>query len=181
MALPGERWARWRVPLGYPLALLCWWLAWPVPESLVLGGAIGVLGLVLRAAAAGCLRKHAELATGGPYAYTRNPLYLGSFLLAAGFLVAGHAWLPVLPVAAYFAVFYTAVMRREERELRSLYGAAFDDYADRVPLFLPRLHPGKTNGAGFSWALYRRNREYQAALGFVAVMALLWLRMYLRG
>ena len=83
---------RWRVRLGYPVALACLWLARPTPARLALGVGIAGAGLVLRGAAAGHLRKHKQLTTSGPYAYTRNPLYLGSALLAAGFLVASHSW-----------------------------------------------------------------------------------------
>ena len=183
---------RWRVRLGYPLALACLWLARPTPGRLALGAGIAGAGLVLRGAAAGHLRKHEQLTTSGPYAYTRNPLYLGSALLAVGFLVACGSWIVTALLTAYFALFYPAVMRREEQELRARYGSAFDDYAARVPLFWPRLTFGGTSrapGERFSWALYRRNREYQAALGFLGAIALLWLgaialpwlRMRLRG
>jgi len=168
---------RWRVRLGYPLAVLCLWLAHPTWLSLVCGGAIGLAGLLVRGAAAGHLRKHEELATSGPYAFTRNPLYFGSALLAAGFLVAGRSWIAALLVAIYFAVFYGAVMRGEESELRARYGTAFEGYAARVPLFWPRLKGGRASAAGFSWASYRRNREYQAALGFAAVLVFLVLRL----
>jgi hypothetical protein len=140
---------------------------------------------VLRAAAAGHLHKGEELATSGPYAYARNPLYLGSALLAGGFAVAGRSWPSAIILAVYFVLVYAAVMRREEEELRAHYGAAFDDYAARVPLFLPRpksrTTSGSRGGRRFSWSFYRRNREYEAALGFVAGVALLWLWMCLRG
>lgn len=179
--MAGEVFMRWRVRAAYPVALVCFWLARPTPRSLAWGATIAALGLALRAAAAGHLLKHQQLATSGPYAYTRNPLYLGSALLAAGFLVAGRSWLAAAILAAYFAVFYPAVMWREEQELLVQYGRAFQDYAARVPLFWPRLGRDVASGARFSWDLYRRNREYQAGLGYLAGIALLCLRMYLRG
>ncbi len=175
---------RWRVRLGYPVALACLWLARPMPGRLAIGAGIAGAGLVLRGAAAGHLRKHEQLTTSGPYGYTRNPLYLGSGLLAVGFLLASGSWIVAALLIAYFALFYPVVMRQEEQELRARYGPAFDDYAARVPLFWPRLASGGTSraaGARFSRALYRRNREYQAALGFLATIALLWLRMHWRG
>ena len=184
MASLGEFSKRWRVRAGYPVALVCFWAARPVPKWLAIGAGIAVCGLVLRAAAAGYLRKHEQLSTSGPYAHTRNPLYLGSTLLAAAFAAASHSLIVAVILAAYFAVFYPAVMREEEQELRARYGAAFDAYAARVPLFWLRLSPaGVLHDAGtrFSWAVYRRNREYQAVLGFLAVIALLWLRMRWRG
>jgi protein-S-isoprenylcysteine O-methyltransferase Ste14 len=173
----GEVWMRWRVRVGYPVALVYAILAEPAPWSIAAGAVVAVLGLVIRARAAGHLRKHEALSTTGPYAYTRNPLYFGSALLAAGFLVAGRSWIAALVVVAYFALFYTGVMRREESELRARYDAAFDEYAARVPLFWPRLTAASAGREDFSWELYRRNREYQAALGTAAGLLLLWGKM----
>jgi protein-S-isoprenylcysteine O-methyltransferase Ste14 len=172
--VPGEKWARWRVPLGYPVGLICILLARPTLWSVAAGAVIALLGLLVRAAAAGHLRRAKALADTGPYARTRNPLYFGSALLAAGFLVASHSLFAALLMVAYFAVFYPTVMRREEAELRSNYGVAFEEYARRVPLFLPRFGPG--GGAGkmqFSFAQYIRNREYNAAIGAALILACL--------
>ena len=177
MTQPGEVWMRWRVRVGYPVAIVYAVLAKPAPWSILAGAAVAALGLLIRARAAGHLRKHEALSTTGPYAFTRNPLYFGSALLAAGFLLAGRSWIAALVVGAYFALFYTAVMRREERELRAHYGAAFDEYAARVPLFWPRLTSAGAAGSDFSWKLYSRNREYQAALGTLAGLLLLWGKM----
>lgn len=182
MTSPGEFWTRWRVRLGYPVAITCFLLARPTPMCLTIGAGIAALGLVLRGAAAGHLRKHERLATSGPYAYTRNPLYLGSALLAAGFLIASRSWVAAALLSAYSVLFYLVVMRREEQELRAQYGTAFDDYAARVPLFWPLVRPrelpGESGNEGFSWNLYFRNREYRAALGWLVGVAALWLRMY---
>ncbi len=180
--VPGAAWARWRVPVSYPLALAYFWLARPTPASLALGAVIAAAGLVVRASAAGHLGKGQGLAAEGPYAYTRNPLYLGSALLAGGFCVAAHAWVPAALVTIYFAAFYVAVMHREEQELRAVCGRAFDDYAARVPRFWPRLRRANLESGGpresFSWATYRRNREYRAVLGFLFALAALGLKLY---
>ena len=178
MTTPGQFWTRWRVRLGYPVALVVFFLACPTLRSMTIGAAISLVGLLLRAWAAGHLRKHLELSTSGPYAFTRNPLYLGSLFLAVGFVVAGRSWLAAALFAFYFLLFYPAVMRREETKLHASYGAAYDNYSRRVPLFLPV--PGRriASSARFSRALYLRNREYQAALGFLVGMALLGLRLY---
>jgi hypothetical protein len=143
-------------------------------RSLSPDGLFAARGLPLRAAAAGHLRKHEKLAATGPYAYTRNPLYLGSSLLGAGFALASHSWLSTALLAAYLLVFYPMVMRREEKELEQLYGSEFLAYAARVPAFWPRLPAKSTAGQRFSWALYRRNREYEAAIGSVLAVVLLW-------
>jgi len=183
---PRKFWARWRVRVGYPVAAIYWLLAFPTSESILLGGIVAAFGLLIRAAASGHLRKDEALATTGPYAYTRNPLYLGSAILAAGFIVAGRSWIGGAIVAIYFAMFYYAVIRSEERDVRQRFGAAFDEHARRVPLFFPRLTPARSEGEGaqpaneFSWAQYVRNREYQALLGTIAGLAAIWLRMWFR-
>ena len=183
MRVPARGWARWRVPVGYPLAALCLWLARPSLGSVLAGGFVACAGLLIRGAAAGHLRKSQALAQTGPYARTRNPLYLGSALLAGGFAAASRSWAVAVLLGAYFVVFYVAVMRREEAELRAQYGEVFEEYARRVPLFWPRITvrgaeddqvAGRLAGvAQFSMAQYRRNREYQAAIGTVALLALM--------
>ena len=168
--------SRWRVRLGYLLAVVALLLARPTPRSILLGAAVGAIGLAIRAYAAGYLHKQEVLTTTGPYAYTRNPLYFGSSILAAGAAVAMRSWLAAALVLVYFAVVYAFVMRREEMELRGKHGAAFDAYAAAVPLFLPRLarksSPGEAYGA-FSWAQYKRNHEYEAPFGFLLFLVLL--------
>ncbi len=172
--------ARWRVRMSYPVALACLLPAHPTPASLVTGAAVAGMGLVVRGAAAGHVRKGQQLATSGPYGFTRNPLYFGSMLVAAGFLIAAHSWIATAGVAAYFAVFYPPVMRGEEQELRGAYGAEFEDYAARVPGFWPRWTRGVPRGQPFSWAVYRQNREYEAVLGYLLGIALLSLVMHWR-
>jgi protein-S-isoprenylcysteine O-methyltransferase Ste14 len=185
---PRKFWMRWRVRLGYPVAIVYWLFAAPTWRSIAYGTIVAAVGLIVRAAAAGYLRKDRELAVTGPYSLTRNPLYLGSAILAAGFVVAGHSWIAGLLVSAYFAIFYYAVMRNEEDDLRLRFGAQFEAYAVRVPLFFPRLFSRNAPAAttadesdeAFSWAQYRRNREYRALLGTVGAMAMVWLRMWIR-
>lgn len=180
MATATNFWIRWRVRIGYPVALVYLALSRPRPSWLIVGGAISVIGLAIRAWAAGHLRKHQALAVGGPYAFTRNPLYFGSVILAAGFMLAGRSIFAAIVVGGYLALFYPAVMRREESELQAHYGEDFQRYASGVPLFWPRF-PRAANGGraeAFSTALYRRNREYQAAIGFVLGLLVLWARMH---
>lgn len=187
MSRPRSFWMRWRVRLGYPLALVFWALAAPTPRSILVGAIVAVFGLFIRGAAAGHLRKDQELATAGPYARTRNPLYLGSAFLAAGFVLAGRSWWAAVLVAAYFAIFYSAVMRNEEEDLRARFGAAFNRYAAHVPLFLPfwlgtrysAVNAGH-DGTNFSWEQYQLNREYRALLGALAGLVALGLRMWVR-
>jgi protein-S-isoprenylcysteine O-methyltransferase Ste14 len=174
-------WIRWRVRVGYPVGLAAFWFARPQWNWLLCGVGIAILGLLLRGYAAGHLRKHRQLAISGPYAFTRNPLYLGSVLLAAGFSVASHSWISTLLLAIYLAIFYPVVIRREQSELKTLYGSAFVEYASRVPAFWPRFSPAMPSKERFSWPLYRQNREYEAAIGLAVAMAILWALMLWRG
>ena len=181
-------WVRWRVRASYPVAVVYWLLAKPSPRSILCGAILAAAGLGVRAAASGHLRKDRELAVTGPYAHTRNPLYFGSALMAAGFAAAGNSWPAAALVCTYFALFYFAVMRNEESDLRGRFGAALDEYAAHVPLFFPRV-PGWRGPASvldrdaptakFSWAQYCRNREYQALIGTIAGLGALWLRMWI--
>ncbi len=173
--------ARIRVPLGFVAAALFLLRARPSPLSLALGLPLAAAGLALRAAAAGHIRKNDALATTGPYRYCRNPLYLGSAILAAGFLLAAADPLMAALAAALFAAVYAPVIRREEAYLAQRFGPAFADYCRVAPRFLPRLWPARTGEGGaaasrFSLALYRRHREYNALLGYAAVAAILILK-----
>ena len=177
---------RWRVSAGYFVAVIYLILAAPTLNSILWGGIVSAIGLAIRGAASGYLRKYETLATTGPYARTRNPLYFGSSFLAAGFAIAGRSWWAGSIVVLYFAIFYAAVMRNEENDLRARFGKMFDQYAAQVPLFLPRLSNGavqipKNHGTdGFSWRQYGLNREYKALLGTLGGLGILLLRMWLR-
>src|SRR5437016_7756716 len=129
---------RWRVPLGFACAALFFLLARPQPLTLIGGALIALLGLVLRAWAVGYLRKNEALATDGPYAYTRNPLYVGSFLIGLGFTIAAGRLILGAVFAALFLGIYVPVMRVEATTLAELFGEDYRRYAKSVPLFLPR-------------------------------------------
>ena len=122
MSAPGAFFMRWRVRLGYPLAAIVLWFAWPTPLSVLYGALVGLLGLAIRAYAAGYLHKQQILTVSGPYAYTRNPLYFGSSVLALSATIAARSWISFAILFAYFALFYSVVMRREENELRAHHG-----------------------------------------------------------
>jgi protein-S-isoprenylcysteine O-methyltransferase Ste14 len=168
--------ARWRVRIGYLMALAVLWLARPNPRSILIGGLVGFVGLAIRAYAAGYLNKQKVLTVTGPYAHTRNPLYFGSGILTLGAALAMHSWPAAAILLVYFVLVYTLVMRREEMELRQQHGAAFDSYAQSVPLFFPRLTAPAQLGPDsgfFSWAQYKKNHEHQAAIGFLLLLLLL--------
>jgi protein-S-isoprenylcysteine O-methyltransferase Ste14 len=169
------------VRTGYLVAIAALWFAHPTPASICLAAAVGIVGLLVRASAAGHLHKQEVLAVSGPYAYTRNPLYLGSAILALAAAAAMRSWVSTILLFAYFAIFYSAVMRREEWELHQRHGPSFEAYASRVPLFFPRVTATPDAVAGtFSFAQYKKNREWRAALGFLLLLAILFARGTIR-
>jgi protein-S-isoprenylcysteine O-methyltransferase Ste14 len=169
---------RIRVPLGFAFAAIYLWLACPTLPFLAAGAVFAIAGLLIRAVASGHVRKNEELTTSGPYSYTRNPLYLGSILLAAGFaLAARSAWIAALLVF-FFLVIYLPVIRSEEAFLRRQF-PEFEDYTRRVPRLLPRLHAPHSFVQGFSRELYWKHREYNAALGTLLMLAALVLKIIL--
>jgi protein-S-isoprenylcysteine O-methyltransferase Ste14 len=178
-----SRWSkvarRIRVPLGFAFAAVYLWLAKPAWSSLLAGGAVAAIGVALRAMASGHVRKNAELTTTGPYAYTRNPLYLGSMIIAAGFAVAARNWWVVAGMAALFFAIYVPVVRAEEQFLRAQF-PEYDDYARRVPRFAIALRPLPSGGGRFSRALYLQHREYNAAIGAALMMAALAFKLRFR-
>ena len=172
---------RWRVPLGFLCAAAFLFFARPTPRALLIGACVSLSGLALRGWAAGHIRKNAELATSGPYAFTRNPLYLGSFLLGLGFTIASGRLILGLLFAALFLGIYLPVMRVETSTMAELFGKDFEAYRRSVPLFFPRLTPFRQNQAAvnrFDGSLYLRYREYRAALGLVAAWGLLLIKTY---
>jgi len=167
---------RIRVPVGFVFAAFYLWRARPSWACLAAGGAIVAIGVALRAYASGYLRKASELTTTGPYAYTRNPLYLGSLIIAAGFAVAGRSLWIALAMAVIFVAIYVPVMGFEEQFLRSQF-PDFDEYTQRVPRLLPRLSAAAGPRGQYSLELYRKHREYNAALGAAAILAALIFKL----
>ena len=163
---------RIRVPLGFAFAVLYAWLAKPSLLSMLAGLLLVVPGLLVRALASGHVRKNEQLTTSGPYAYTRNPLYLGSLILALGFVVASRSWWIAGVMILMFVAIYVPVIRSEETYLRNQF-PGFDEYARRVPRLVPRLTVQKSGGVTFSKELYLKHREYNALLGATATMLLL--------
>ena len=171
---------RIRVPLGFVVAALYLFSLWrsaPRPEAVAWSLMLVLPGLWLRSYSAGYVKKNRELTTTGPYAHTRNPLYLGSMLMAGGFAVALLSWPIAVVLSLGFLAIYVPVIASEERFLRATF-AEFDGYCARVPRLIPRLTaaPGHTVAGSFSFSLYRRHREYNAAIG----AGLLYLSLLLR-
>ena len=183
------------MPAGFVLAPLLFISARPSPGSLVAGAFVSVVGLAIRAWASGHLKKNQELATSGPYAHTRNPLYLGTFLLGIGIAIGGGTLWFVVVYGAMYLLIYVPVMLAEAETMRGLFADEYQDYSRQVPLFVPRITPYGVHGRhsyaaqlkrsiwrrgpSFDRSLYMRHREYRAALGFAVIYVLLATKMFL--
>jgi len=164
---------RVRVPLGTVLGLIFLVLMHPSFRSLWIGGTVALAGAALRVWAAGHIDKGKVLAQSGPYALTRNPLYLGSFLMAIGIVLAGQAYWLLIPFGLFFLGVYYPVMKAEEVELLQGYGHEFVHYASRVPLFVPKLRAGTDPRSIFLWARVLKNREHRTFAGLLLTVAFL--------
>ena len=174
--------ARIRVPMGLVLAFVYFVFAQPTPQRLLLGAAVALCGLMLRAAGAGHLAKNQVLATGGPYAYTRHPLYLGSTLAGIGYCIAGGQWWFFLVLGAFLGAVYWPVIRREEIHLSQLFPDEFGVYYRAVPFLSLRRCDIALKQSGptrFSWELYLKNREYEAFVAYLAIVLVLVAKMLL--
>jgi phospholipid methyltransferase len=170
---------RLRLPLGFILGIAYLIFARPTYLTLAVGGTIALVGVIIRGWASGHISKNERLATTGPYAHTRNPLYFGSFLIAAGFAIAAH-WALLLLVVAFFVLIYAPTMQRERANIAGRFPEAYETYAANVPAFVPRPTPWRAthpeDGEGFSPGLYMKHGEWKAALTFIIVMVwLIWV------
>jgi protein-S-isoprenylcysteine O-methyltransferase Ste14 len=168
--------ARLRVASGFVLVLAFAWFSAPDWRSLAIGFPVSLVGLLLRGWATGHLEKNIRLAESGPYAYVRNPLYLGTLLVAAGLAIASRTWLLAALFAAVFVLIYLPVIELEEQHLSKLF-PNFRAYSKRVPSLAPTLRPIKSD-TRFQWSRYIRNQEYQALLGFLAGEAFLVAKVF---
>jgi len=171
---------RTRVPVGTVLGIL--FLVWmhPSARSLYIGSGIACAGGLLRLWAAGHIEKGKMLAQGGPYAFTRNPLYLGSFLMALGIIIAGQAYWLLAPFGLFFALFYYPVMQAEEKELLQSYGEKFIEYSKRVPMFFPSFRKARLSSSTFLWSRVLGNREHHTIAGLILAVTILVLLKYFR-
>ena len=171
-----DRVAKLRVSGGFVMVAAFAWASHPTARSLAWGLPLALLGLLLRAWAAGNLAKDHTLAVQGPYSLLRNPLYTGTLIAAVGFAVASAAWVLAALFAAVFFLIYLPVIDLEEQHLRDLF-PGFPTYAARVPRLFPRFL-WTQEASHFHAALYYKNREYQAGLGYLAGAALLTAKAY---
>ena len=169
---------RYRVALSGLFALLLVYLSRPTPVSFLIGLPLAILGECIRTWSSGHIRKNKALAMTGPYAYTRNPLYFGNFLIGAGFVSIGNHPAVGLIFLVSFGAVYWSVIRSEEESLLRSFGSEFSDYTRRVPRFFPTLVSKGYLPGRFDWSLVWRHREYQAWIGILAGIGALAFRMF---
>jgi protein-S-isoprenylcysteine O-methyltransferase Ste14 len=161
-----ELFNRWRVRIGWIAAIAVIYFARPTWISIGEGIFISLVGLSVRAWASGHLRKEKVLAVSGPYRYSRNPLYLGNFIIGIGIVVGARSWWVLGLFLAYFGVFYPLIIRREKDRMKQLFPEQYEEYKKRVPSFFPSLKKQRfPPGTKFTWSLYQRNKEYRALIG----------------
>jgi protein-S-isoprenylcysteine O-methyltransferase Ste14 len=174
---------RIRVTSGFLIIPLLFIAARPTVNSLLVGAVVSLTGLLIRAWASGYLKKNQELTVTGPYAFTRNPLYLGTFIMATGVALTTNSWWFIAVFLALYLLIYVPVMMAEAETLNKLFPAEYASYSERVPMFLPRLLPyreakeKREKGRRFALSQYLRHREYRAALGMAIIYILLTARM----
>lgn len=181
MGLDKRTLQRLRVPLGFVFAAIFLIFSKPTALTLLVGGAVALAGLAIRAWASGHIRKASELAVTGPYAHTRNPLYLGTLILGLGFTIAAGVWWLALLFVALFIGIYLPVMRVEADDMRRIFAGDYETYAKNVPMLLPRITPWGSADTHFDHRLYLQYREYRAALGAAAALAALAAKAYFLG
>ncbi|MEQ1856428.1 MAG: isoprenylcysteine carboxylmethyltransferase family protein [Longimicrobiales bacterium] len=174
-----------RTKSAWVIAVPFFLLAGPSRASLAAGAFLSLVGLGIRGWSAGTIQKGEVLTVSGPYAYVRNPLYVGSFLIGGGLAVAGGSWLWLLLFLLFFVALYGPTVAAESARLTEQFGHRYVEYSARVPAFVPRLTPFRQGESaqtgGFRWSQYQRNREWEALLGVGAAFALLWLKLMLLG
>ncbi len=179
MGLKGKKLIqRYRVFAGFAFSVLYVLFAKPTAFTLAVGVGVAIIGLGLRAWACGHIQKIRELDTSGPYAFTRNPLYLGTLIIALGFSIASGVWWLVLLAMIFYLSIYFPVMNVEAEELESWLDDEYRNYAKAVPLFFPRLTPWKNSARNFDFQLYLKHREYNAALGLLLITVILAAKVY---
>jgi protein-S-isoprenylcysteine O-methyltransferase Ste14 len=170
---------RLRVRVGLFLAVAVVLLARSTWTSILLGVLISFFGLAIRAWASGHLRKEKTLAISGPYRYSRNPLYVGNFLLGIGIVVGARSWWLLGIFIIYYGIFYPPIIRRERDRMRELFPQQYEEYGKRVPLFFPSIRKQLPAKGKFSRSLYMQNKEYRALQGTVLIWLILAAKLFI--
>lgn len=170
---------RRRTSLGLVTALALVAVAQPVPTLLYTGIALMLLAHGLRVISTGYIDKDEQLATAGPFAWCRNPLYVANLMVVVAFtLMSGR--LIVLPVMVLlWWLTHAPTVACEEQFLRRRFGAQFERYCEVVPRWIPR-RPTNSNTERFSWRRVLNNAEHQNILSAWIFVAMFFVRLLMR-
>ncbi|MCL4479143.1 MAG: isoprenylcysteine carboxylmethyltransferase family protein [Deltaproteobacteria bacterium] len=171
--------SKYRIQIGFVFAILFIFAASPDIMGMTVGLPIGIIGLMIRLWASGHIKKNKQLSVDGPYSYTRNPLYLGSFFIGLGVSIMGSSAIFIIIYLAGFYFVYYNVIKGEEKMLIELFGAEFLDYKTKVPIFFPKLKPVRLT-KDFDIKLVIKHEEYNAWLGFIFVTIILYLKYHFK-
>ena len=166
-----------RIPIGFLAGLLFIWRAEPSTASYAVGAVFIVLGELIRFVSSGTLKKFEGVTRNGIYQYTRNPLYIGSFILGAGACIMSRDWLFSCLFFGFFILLYGRVIFREERYLAGRYGEDYVRYRAEVPRFFPRSFDIASVLRETSPALAIKNKEGKTLWGIAAVFIIMAVKM----
>ncbi len=134
-----------------------------------------LIGELIRIWSAGHLRKTKIVVCSGPYKFTRNPLYIGSFFILTGFLIIIQSWIAAIIILPLFLIVYPLTIKKEEKHLLNKFGDEFQEYMNNVPRFFPRFKAGDcSSDEKFDFQLMIKNREYQSVLASIALSIIFW-------
>ena len=168
-----------RQGLGLLLLWVCAWFAEPAGEGRIVAGlVIAAVGQIWRIYAAGVIHKNRKLASTGAYSLVRHPLYLGNFLILAGFTLACANWAVVAVVAFFFLFYYPAAIRYEDTKLERIFGDEWREWSRGIPAMLPTRLKWRANEDA-EWNArqsFLRNGELAYTVFEIAAAVLLWYR-----
>jgi protein-S-isoprenylcysteine O-methyltransferase Ste14 len=169
---------RYRSTVGIACLLIVLWLATPSAFSILAGFFLIVIGMFFRGWSSGYINKDQELATEGPYAMTRNPLYFGNLVLGSGIAVSGNNLYSYLIFLVYYLFFFSFLIFLERKRLKKRFGRQYEEWAKRANLFFPKIK--KINKVGFNISYYMKNKEYRV-LYFSLLIVVFLIVKYLKG
>lgn len=150
---------RYRAFIGIISLLIVLYFAKPNAKSIAIGFIFIMLGTFFRAWASGFINKNNELATNGPYALSRNPLYFGNFILGVGIAIASNQVFCYIIFAVYYFLFFPALMIMENKRMRDKFGKKYENWSKGLNSFFPGIK--KIKSGGFNISYYMNNKEYK--------------------
>jgi protein-S-isoprenylcysteine O-methyltransferase Ste14 len=166
---------RYRSFVGILGLITILYLSEPSPRSVFIGFFFIIAGMFFRGWSSGYIDKDNELATQGPFALTRNPLYFGNFILGVGIAVAGNNVCCYIIFVVYYLLFFPFLMVIEHRRLKKRFGKQYEEWAKSSNSFFPKIK--RLDKRGFNISFYMKNREYKVLYFSLLVVAIFVLKV----